>query len=143
MCHPAAPLSKAVRVATAISTAGTSELARKVPGPVGQTAALPGNLAYQAAGGSGAPPSLPWDKPSGTPAAPAVSDTGTGDAGPAPTPTPASPTESAAMLARKRLAALRMGLLSTIATSGQGVTAAPNIFAPTAFAAGTKTALGQ
>lgn len=66
-----------------------------------------------------------------------------GDAGPTPTPIAPNPTESAAQQAKRRAALLRMGLLSTITTSGQGVTAAPNLFQPAASASGMKTQLGQ
>jgi hypothetical protein len=44
---------------------------------------------------------------------------------------------------RRRLAALRSGIASTIKTSAAGVTDAPNLLAPQAFAAGLKSKLGQ
>jgi hypothetical protein len=44
---------------------------------------------------------------------------------------------------RRRLAAMRSGIMSTIKTSAAGLTNAPNLLAPQAFAAGLKSKLGQ
>lgn len=138
MCGPAVnKVAELTGRATAdVLTAGSYEGIRKLDSPI---AKLPEKGASTAATLLGAKPGMP-----SMPApAEAPSDS---DAGPAPTVSPANPTDLAAMTNRKRLAALRLGLLSTIATSGQGVTSAPSLFTPSAFAVrmtGTKTALGQ
>lgn len=51
---------------------------------------------------------------------------------PTPTFAPPNPSESAAMRRRKRLAALRMGIASTIKTSGTGADGNAALLAPTA-----------
>lgn len=145
MCTSTAP-ALAFRAAADVMTYGSYEAIRHVPGPIGnvpkgtealvdKTTGGPGNASY-VPGLDPKPPQPSADMPGPS--------SGGGDAGGPPTPTPVAPTESAAMIARRKLAALRMGLLSTMTTGGQGVTSTPNLLIPTASAGGgVKTALGQ
>lgn len=50
---------------------------------------------------------------------------------------------SAQAQARKRQAAMAAGMVSTIGTSGQGISGTPASLQPQAYATGMKTALGQ
>lgn len=142
MCGPTANtvFKDAGRAVADATTFGTYEGIRKLKSPIAQAPEKIGSTVGTLLGAPPEMPSLPTPPDAGS------ASGGGGDAGPEPTPSGPAPTETAAMAAKRRLAALRMGLLSTIATSGQGVTSAPNLFQPSAFAVGAsgmKTSLGQ
>jgi hypothetical protein len=137
MCSKSA-VQTVTRVATAVSTFGSSEAARNVPG-VGSIAKLPENVAGTVSNLVSPPkPQAPTD-----PGAAAGADgQPSADQGPLPTASAADPTTLAAQARRRRLAALRQGIAQTVATSGQGVAGAPVLSTPAATS-GLKTKLGQ
>lgn len=128
------------RVVSGVLTLGGSEIARNnlsSNNPINKILQTPGRIVT----GSGALQKtaaalgVTQPDPVPTPEVPAPAD-------PEATPIPPTPSEQAAMLRRKRLAALRLGIASTIRTSGQGVADVPSLMTP--MAAGTgKTKLGQ
>jgi hypothetical protein len=89
-----------------------------------------------ATGGFSDPVGTLTGKPTYVPPEPEMPAPAGSDAGPMPTMLPEQER-------KRRLALIRMGLLSTIKTSAAGVTSAPNLLAPQAFAVGSKTLLGQ
>lgn len=133
------------RVISGLSTAGLSEVARNnLPKDnlLNRAMQLPGEVPTGFGGIQDSFERFGLTKgdvpPAPQPPAPAPSE-------PPPQFAPATPSELAAMLRRRRLAALRMGLASTIRTSGYGLTDAPSLLTPAA--AGTsgsgKQRLGQ
>lgn len=149
MCNPPPVVKKIASVASAVfPVVGLANhlVANAAKGNVNPTTAVKQTSGDISSTFHNADPLNPPPPPAPPPVDTTTPPGGGGDSGPQPTPTGPAPTETAAMAAKRRLAALRMGLLSTIATSGQGVTSAPSLFAPSAFAVGatgTKTALGQ
>jgi hypothetical protein len=136
MCSKSA-VQTVTRVATGIATFGSSEAVRNSQIPGASTLAkLPENAA-----GTGADIVSP---PRPTSPGQASSDAAGGagaDQGPLPTASAPDVQTVAAQARRRRLAALRQGILSTIATSGQGVAGAPVLLTPSAVSG--KTKLGQ
>lgn len=160
MCS--APVVKQVvnttaRVVSGALTLGASEIIPKKT-VVGKLLSAPGNIVT---GGGGTAsggiipaaavglglvkpevPNLP--PPPEPPAAPSPTDIG-GEAPPTPgAPMPGTTTvDSLASKRKKRLSLLQQGLLSTIATSGAGLTNSANILTPVAGGSTGKTLLGQ
>jgi hypothetical protein len=133
MCSKSAAQT-VTRVATGVATFGTSEIARKIPG-ASTLASLPENAAGTAYDIVSPP------KPPSSAGGAQSSDQPAADQGPLPTAQNPDVTTVAAQARRRRLAALRQGIMSTIATSGQGVGGSPVLLTPTAVAG--KTKLGQ